>query len=91
LSLDSQPSLKVSLREDADMRHNPHIDHVKVDQVKDEIFDIFMSIEVEEHEQRKKSEALKQLEARRGIEKHFEKKRLVEELDDYCGDDDVNH
>ncbi|WP_086479982.1 PA3496 family putative envelope integrity protein [Oceanospirillum sanctuarii] len=73
------------------MRHNPTADHGKLDQVKDEIFDIFMSIEVEEHEQRKKSEALKQLEARRGIEKHFEKKRLVEELDDYSLEDDVNH
>ena len=62
-----------------------------VDQVKDEIYDIFMSIEVEEHEQRKKSEALKQLEARRGIEKHFEKKRLVEELDDYSLEEDINH
>ncbi len=73
------------------MRHNPTVDHGKVDQVKDEIFDIFMSIEVEEHEERKKSEALKQLEARRGIEKHFEKKRLVEELDDYNVEDGVNH
>lgn len=73
------------------MRHNPPTDHGKLDQVKDEIFDIFMSIEVEEHQQRKKSEALKQLEARRGIEKHFEKKRLVEELDDYSIEDDLNH
>ena len=73
------------------MRHNPTADHGKLDQVKDEIFDIFMSIEVEEHEQRKKSEALKQHEARRGIAKHFEKKRLGEELDDYSLEDDVNH
>lgn len=73
------------------MRHNPTADHGKLDQVKDEIFDIFMSFEVEEHEQRKKSEALKQLEARRGIEKHFEKKRLVEELDDYTLEEDINH
>ncbi|MDX1320451.1 MAG: hypothetical protein R3207_09755 [Oceanospirillum sp.] len=73
------------------MRNNPTVDHANVDQVKDEIYDIFMSIEVEEHEQRKKSEALKQLEARRGIEKHFEKKRLVEELDDYSLEEDINH
>ena len=73
------------------MRHNPCSGQVNIDQVKNEIFDIFMSIEVEEHEQRKKSEALKQLEARRGIEKHFEKKRLIKELDDYGLEDDVSH
>lgn len=68
------------------MRNNPHLD-----QVRNQILDIFMSLEVEEHEQRKKNEALKQLEARRGIEKHFEKKRLVKELDDYDMDDELNH
>ncbi|MAC45741.1 PA3496 family putative envelope integrity protein [Oceanospirillum beijerinckii] len=65
------------------MRNNQSLD-----QVKNQIFDIFMSMEVEEHEQRKKNEALKQLEARRGIEKHFEKKKLVEEIDDYRFDDE---
>lgn len=69
------------------MRNNQSLD-----QVKNQIFDIFMSMEVEEHEQRKKNEALKQLEARRGIEKHFEKKKLVEEIDDYRfdGEEDVD-
>ncbi len=65
------------------MRNNQSLD-----QVKNQIFDIFMSMEVEEHEQRKKNEALKQLEARRGIEKHFEKKKLVEDIDDYRFDDE---
>ncbi len=66
------------------MRNNQNLD-----QVKNQIYDIFMSIEVEEHAERKKSEALKQLEARRGIEKHFEKKKLVEEIDDYHHIDDA--
>lgn len=73
------------------MRNHPTADNAHLEEVKDEIFDIFMSIEVEEHAQRKKNEAIKQLEARRGIEKHFEKKRLIEELDDYGAADEVNH
>lgn len=68
------------------MRNNQRVDHVK-----DEIFDIFMSMEQEEHEQRKKSEALKQLNARRGIEKHFERKRLVEDIDQLGSFDEESH
>ena len=68
------------------MRNDQRVDHVK-----DEIFDIFMSMEQEEHEQKKKSEALKQLQARRGIEKHFERKKLVEDIDEYGSFDEGNH
>ena len=60
------------------------------EQVKEQIFDIFMNIEVEQHQERKKSEALKHLEARRGIEKHFEEKRLIKSLDDYSDFDIEN-
>lgn len=53
--------------------------------VKRELLDIFMAIQVAEHEARRKTAAVRYLRARRGIEMHNEIKRLerdIAELDD---------
>ncbi len=57
----------------------------QVSSVKNELLDIFMSMEEVEHKQRQKSAAMRYLRARRGIELHNEFKRLerdIAELDD---------
>lgn len=57
----------------------------QVSSVKSELLDIFMSMEVVEHQQRRKSAAVRNLRARRGIELHNEFKQLeqdIAELDD---------
>ncbi|SEI87927.1 hypothetical protein SAMN05421831_1159 [Allopseudospirillum japonicum] len=57
------------------MRHSQHLETVKA-----ELFNIFMHIEVEEQEQRKKQQAERRLKARREIEKHMENKQLQAEI-----------
>ena len=54
----------------------------RLSSVKSELLDIFMSMEVAEHQQRQKSAALRNLRARRGIELHKEFKRLEQDLAD---------
>ena len=51
--------------------------------LKSELLDIHMSLEMLEHEQRKKSAATRYLRARRGIELHQEFKRLERNIVDY--------
>ncbi|WP_110654366.1 PA3496 family putative envelope integrity protein [Salinicola halimionae] len=48
--------------------------------LKSEIIDIFMTLEVSEHEQRKRRAAVRYLKARRGIEQRQEKRQLAEEI-----------
>jgi len=48
--------------------------------LKSEILDIFMTLEVSEHEQRKRRAAVRYLKARRGIEQRQEKRQLAEEI-----------
>ncbi|SEM85018.1 PA3496 family putative envelope integrity protein [Halomonas caseinilytica] len=48
--------------------------------VRSELLDIFMSMEVSEHEQRSRSAAQRNLRARRGIELHEEFKRLSQDI-----------
>ncbi|CBV44312.1 PA3496 family putative envelope integrity protein [Halomonas elongata] len=48
--------------------------------VKSELLDIFMSMEVSEHEQRSRTAAQRNLRARRGIELHEEFKRLSQDI-----------
>lgn len=50
--------------------------------VKRELLDIFMTLQVAEHETRKKTASIRYLRARRGIEMHNEIKRLERELAD---------
>ncbi|MEC9484056.1 MAG: hypothetical protein UMU75_12185 [Halomonas sp.] len=50
--------------------------------VKHELLDIFMSLQVDEHEARKKTAAVRYLRARRGIELHNEFKRLERDIAD---------
>ncbi|MBZ9558641.1 MULTISPECIES: hypothetical protein [Modicisalibacter] len=54
--------------------------------VKSELMDIFMTLEVNEHETRKKTAAVRYLRARRGIEMHREIKQLEREITDYEDD-----
>lgn len=51
--------------------------------VKRQLLDIFMGLEVAEHEARKKIAAVRYLRARRGIEIHDEIKRLERDVADY--------
>lgn len=55
--------------------------------VKRELLDIFMDLEVADHESRKKTAAVRYLRARRGIEMHHEIKRLERDIAAY--DEDV--
>ncbi|KFF48806.1 MULTISPECIES: PA3496 family putative envelope integrity protein [Salinicola] len=48
--------------------------------LKSEIFDIFMHLEVDEHEQRKRRAAVRYLKARRGIEQRAERRRLQQHI-----------
>ncbi|QJQ95625.1 MULTISPECIES: PA3496 family putative envelope integrity protein [Halomonadaceae] len=52
----------------------------QVTSLKSELLDIFMSIQVVEHEQRQKMAATRYLRARRGIELHKEFKRLERDI-----------
>ncbi|OLO02980.1 MULTISPECIES: hypothetical protein [Salinicola] len=56
----------------------PTIEHLH--SLKSEILDIFMTLEVSEHEQRKRKAAVRYLKARRGIEQRREKRQLAEEI-----------
>lgn len=55
--------------------------------LKSELLDIFMSMEVNEHERRARSAARRNLRARRGIELHEEIKRLSQHLSELPDDD----
>ena len=52
----------------------------RVTSVKNELLDIFMGINVAEHEKRSRSAAQRNLRARRGIELHNEFKQLEREI-----------
>ncbi|MBZ9566925.1 MULTISPECIES: PA3496 family putative envelope integrity protein [Modicisalibacter] len=54
--------------------------------VRSELLDIFMTMEVAEHETRKKSAAVRYLRARRGIEMHNEIRRLERDIADFEDD-----
>lgn len=53
--------------------------------LKSEILNIFMTMEVAEHEQRKQKAAVRYLKARRGIEQRQEKRQLAEEIAELPG------
>lgn len=55
----------------------------QVSSVKNELLDIFMSMEVAEHQQRQKTAAVRYLRARRGIELHNEFKRLERDIAEF--------
>lgn len=55
--------------------------------VKNELFDIFMSINVAEHKERSRSAAQRNLRARRGIELHQEFKQLERDITDLLDDE----
>nr|WP_298249545.1 hypothetical protein [uncultured Halomonas sp.] len=48
--------------------------------LKSQLLDIFMSMEVQEHEQRSRTAAQRHLRARRGIELHGEFKQLTRDI-----------
>ncbi|WP_280547252.1 MULTISPECIES: hypothetical protein [unclassified Halomonas] len=52
----------------------------RLSSLKSELLDIFMSMEVVEHEQRSRTAAQRNLRARRGIELHKEFKRLTRDI-----------
>ncbi|MCG6656662.1 hypothetical protein HOP52_02585 [Halomonas campisalis] len=60
----------------------------RLSSVKSELLDIFMSMNVAEHEQRSRSAAQRNLRARRGIELHQEFKQLERDIADL---DDETH
>ncbi|GEK47198.1 hypothetical protein PRZ61_14305 [Halomonas pacifica] len=57
-------------------------DMERLSTLRNELLDIFMSMENDEHQQRQKSAAVRHLRARRGIELHGEFKRLEKEISD---------
>ncbi|WP_104203108.1 PA3496 family putative envelope integrity protein [Billgrantia saliphila] len=59
----------------------------RVTSVKNELLDIFMSINVAEHEKRSRSAAQRNLRARRGIELHNEFKQLERNIADLTEDE----
>jgi hypothetical protein len=59
----------------------------RVTSVKSELLDIFMSMEVAEHEQRSRTAAQRNLRARRGIELHNEFKQLERDIADLADDE----
>ncbi|MGQ4877879.1 PA3496 family putative envelope integrity protein [Billgrantia sp. LNSP4103-1] len=61
----------------------------RITSVKNELLDIFMSINVDEHEKRSRSAAQRNLRARRGIELHNEFKQLERNIADL--NDDETH
>ncbi len=52
----------------------------RITSVKSELLDIFMSMEVDEHAQRRRSAAQRSLRARRGIELHREFQKLSRDI-----------
>ncbi len=52
----------------------------RITSVKSELLDIFMSMQVDEHEQRQRSAAQRSLRARRGIELHREFQKLSRDI-----------
>lgn len=60
----------------------------RVTSVKSELLDIFMSMEVNEHTQRMRACAQRNLRARRGIELHREFQKLSQEIADLPEHDD---
>lgn len=71
----------------------------RISSLKSELLDIFMGMEVMEHEQRSRSAAQRNLRARRGIELHKEFKQLYRDIaplpedalsDDVLGDDEMH-
>ncbi|KPQ20283.1 MULTISPECIES: PA3496 family putative envelope integrity protein [unclassified Halomonas] len=52
----------------------------RITSVKSELLDIFMSMEVDEHAQRRRSAAQRNLRARRGIELHREFQKLSQDI-----------
>ncbi|MGY4877749.1 PA3496 family putative envelope integrity protein [Vreelandella aquamarina] len=54
----------------------------RVTSVKSELLDIFMSMEVSEHAERRRASAQRSLRARRGIELHREFQQLTQEISD---------
>lgn len=59
----------------------------RVTSVKSQLLDIYMSMEVAEHEQRSRSAAQRNLRARRGIELHQEFKQLERDIADLIDDE----
>ncbi|MBA2777821.1 PA3496 family putative envelope integrity protein [Billgrantia kenyensis] len=59
----------------------------RVTSVKNELLDIFMGINVAEHEKRSRSAAQRNLRARRGIELHQEFKELERNIADLLDDE----
>ncbi|PMR74736.1 PA3496 family putative envelope integrity protein [Billgrantia endophytica] len=55
--------------------------------VKSELLDIFMSMNVAEHERRSRTAAQRNLRARRGIELHNEFKQLERDIADLADDE----
>lgn len=54
----------------------------RVTSLKNELLDIFMNLEVDEHQQRQQDTARRHLRARRGIELHREFKELTRDIHD---------
>lgn len=52
----------------------------RVTSIKNELLDIFMGMEVDEHTRRRRSAAQRNLRARRGIEVHRESQRLSRDI-----------
>lgn len=66
----------------------------RISSLRSELIDIFMSMEVIEHEQRSRTAAQRNLRARRGIELHNEFKRLTRDIatlpDEELSDDEMH-
>ena len=60
----------------------------RITSVKSELLDIFMSMEVDEHAQRQRSAAQRNLRARRGIELHREFQKLYRDIAPLPDDDE---
>ncbi|WP_163557915.1 hypothetical protein [Halomonas sp. NO4] len=59
----------------------------RVTSVKSQLLDIYMSMEVAEHQHRSRSAAQRNLRARRGIELHQEFKQLERDIADLVDDE----
>lgn len=57
-------------------------DKTRLSAVRNEIFDIVMHLNAQESEQRRQQAIERALRARRGIEDHFESRRLARELEE---------
>ncbi|HCR98308.1 MULTISPECIES: PA3496 family putative envelope integrity protein [Halomonas] len=60
----------------------------RITSVKSELLDIFMGMEVDEHAQRQRSAAQRNLRARRGIELHREFQKLYRDIAPLPDDDE---